>query len=128
MAFLHFFRGGEKQSACALCEGLHLINPEVDMKDVLKTILFDWVLKGFAFPSASKVIQLIKDGQLRWVGAGFVCSTLYEIFEPRQRRSDVDGGVYRVCHRRLLAQCCSGFFLMVLLESERYKSSLRIPN
>ncbi|WP_141749707.1 hypothetical protein [Duganella phyllosphaerae] len=40
------------------------------------------MLKGFAFPSAPKVIQLIKDGQLGWVGAGFTCSTLYEIFEP----------------------------------------------
>lgn len=41
-----------------------------------------WALKGFAFPSAPKVIQMIKDGQLGWVGAGFSCSTLYEIFEP----------------------------------------------
>lgn len=49
---------------------------------IFSPFLFYWVLKGFAFPSAPKVIQLIKDGQLGWVGAGFACSTLYEIFEP----------------------------------------------
>ena len=49
---------------------------------IFTPFLFYWVLKGFAFPSAPKVIQMIKDGQLGWVGAGFACSTLYEIFEP----------------------------------------------
>lgn len=49
---------------------------------IFSPFLFYWVLKGFAFPSAPKVIQLIKDGLLGWVGAGFTCSTLYEIFEP----------------------------------------------
>lgn len=49
---------------------------------IFAPFLFYWALKGFAFPSAPKVIQMIKDGQLGWVGAGFACSTLYEIFEP----------------------------------------------
>lgn len=40
------------------------------------------MLKGFAFPGAPEIIQLIKDWKLGWVGAGFACSTLYEIFEP----------------------------------------------
>ena len=49
---------------------------------IFTPFLFYWALKGFAFPSAPKVIQMIKDGQLGWVGVGFACSTLYEIFEP----------------------------------------------
>lgn len=49
---------------------------------IFTPFLFYWVLKGFAFPTATTVIQMIKDGQLGWVGAGFSCSTLYEIFEP----------------------------------------------
>lgn len=49
---------------------------------ILTPFLFYWVLKGFAIPMAPTVIQMTKDGQLGWVGAGFACSTLYEIFEP----------------------------------------------
>jgi hypothetical protein len=41
-----------------------------------------WALGGFSFPSAPKIVQMVKDGQLGWVGTGFGCSTLYEIFEP----------------------------------------------
>lgn len=38
---------------------------------IFTPFLFYWALKGFAFPSAPKVIQMIKDGQLGWVGAGY---------------------------------------------------------
>lgn len=49
---------------------------------ILTPFLFYWVLKGFAFAGAPQIIQLVKDGQLGWLGSGFACSTLYEIFEP----------------------------------------------
>lgn len=49
---------------------------------ILTPFLFYWVLKGFAFAGAPRIIQMVKDGQLGWVGVGFACSTLYEIFEP----------------------------------------------
>jgi len=65
---------------------------------IFTPFLFYWALKGFAFPSAPKVIQMIKDGQLGWVGAGFACSTLYEIFEPGAGKaiSMEDGAGYAI--------------------------------
>lgn len=62
---------------------------------IMTPFLFYWVLKGFAFTSRPKVIQMVKDGQLGWVGVGFACSTLYELFEPgpgKQMSMDAGAG------------------------------------